>query len=752
MQIRHYQSLLFFILLTIAHCTFSQKRPKIGLALSGGGVRGLAHIGILKAIDEAGIKIDYIAGTSIGAIVGGLYAAGYSADSIEKIALSEDWNQLIGNQLSLKSISIEEKPEYNKYISEFEVKRGRFQLPSGMIEGQELTLELSRLFMPVYKERNFRRFNIPFVCMATDLTTGKPVLLDTGSIVNSIRASMAISSIFTPVEMNNMLLADGGIAFNFPVDIVRSMGADIVIGVDIGEPLRKKAEIKSIIDVFMQINSFADLRNFEVQKKNANILITPDLNGVYGTDFTKSDTIIKRGIQTGKLYVASLKRLNDSLNSIYSPQIVNHNLPKVDTIAIGKIEIIGNKTVSNKLIMYHLRNIENRKVTTGRINEALKNLYGTRYFSHIRYELVAMDSNAVLKLNLDEIPGTYAKFAVNYHSFLGASLILNATFKNKLGDNSKILLSANISESPMWRSEFHKYIGQRHKYFFQSGFHFSRLNFPIYQPSGALTNIYKQNYFALDFRITRIFGVNAMLGVGIKGEHHIVNPEVGLNFLFKRANYTNLNYYAIYNFNTLNNKMFPTKGHELVAEANYISEPSFRSTEAVDSLYSILGLEDDFSFSQPYFQLKVNGKVFYPVSKKVTLITAAQIGLTGGITHRTIFNDFGIGGIKAVYRNNIAFAGFFDYEFFQPNAIVFSESVQWEMSKNIFLTGAFNVGSFQIKLEDYLNKLQTKDYAIFGGSLSLGFNTFLGPVHLTAMKGSRFAQDVRFYVNIGFNF
>ncbi len=732
--------------------SFSQSRPKIGLALSGGGVRGLAHIGVLKAIDKAGIKVDYIAGTSIGAIVGGLYAAGYSADSIEKIALSEDWNKLIGNQLSLKSISIEEKPEYNKYISEFEVKKGKFQLPSGVIEGQELTLELTRLFMPVYKERNFRNFNIPFVCMATDLATGQAVVLDSGNIVNSIRASMAISSIFTPIEINGMLLADGGIAYNFPVDIVRKMGADIVIGVDIGEPLRKKTEINSIIDVFMQINSFSDLRNFEQQKKNADLLITPNLNGVYGADFTKSDSIIRRGVEAGKNYLSRFVRLKDSLDHIYMPQQKTKKLPKVDTLSVGKIEIFGNILVTNKLIMYHLRDIEYNKVTTYKINEAIKNIYGTRYFSHIRYELIDNDTNAILRLNLDEIPGTYAKFAVNYHSFLGASLILNATFKNRIWHDSKFVFSANIGDAPRWKSEYHKYIGKRHQYFFQSGFYFNRLKFPVYQPNGALTNLYKQNYFAIDFRFTRVFKINAMLGLGVKGEHHIINPEVGLNFLFRRANYTNLNYYAIYNFNTINNKIFPRKGHEFSTELNYISQAAFRSTEAVDSLYSILDIENEKSFNQPYFQLKVFGKIYSPISKKLTLITGTHIGLTGGVTHRTVFNDFAVGGIMPLYRNNIAFMGFFDYEIFQPNAIVVSESLQWEMFKNIYLIGAFNAGSFQVKLDDYINKFQTKDYAIFGGSLSLGFNTFLGPVHITAMKGSRFAQDVRLYLNIGYNF
>ncbi|MFN0048940.1 MAG: patatin-like phospholipase family protein [Cytophagales bacterium] len=730
----------------------AQSRPKIGLALSGGGVRGLAHIGILKAIDRAGLKVDFIAGTSIGAVVGGLYAAGYSADSIEKIALSEDWNKLIGNQLSLKSISIEEKAEYNKYISEFEVKKGKFQLPTGLIEGQELTLELTRLFLPVYKQRDFKKYCIPFVCMATNIATGMPVILDSGNIVTSIRASMAISSIFTPVEIENRLLVDGGLVYNFPVDIVKKMGADFVIGVDIGEPLRQKSEIKSLIDVFMQINSFADLDNFEKQKHKTNLLIEPNLNGIYGADFSKSDTIIKKGVETGDEYYPILKNIKDSLDKLYPAQVWTHQLPTVDTIHIEKVEIIGNEIVSNKLIMYHLRNVNKKTVAIEKINEAIKNLYGTRYFKHIRYEIIATEDENILKLNVDEIPGSYAKFAVNYHSFLGAALILNATVKHKIGQGSKIIISANIGEALRWKSEFYKYIGKKHKLFFQTGVYFNRLNFPIYQSNGSLTNIYKQNYFAVDCRFNKILRKNALLGIGIKGEDHVINPEVGLNFLFKRANYTNLNMYAVFEYNSLDNRIFPKHGISFSTELSRVSLASFRSTEAVDSLYTVLDVVDANTFTKPFQQLKIYTKAYSPISKKLTLISGAQIGLTAGVTNITVFNDFGIGGITPLYRNNMAFVGFFDYEYFRPNAIIISEGLQWEVKRNIFFTGQFNVGSFQTKLEDYINKVETKDYLIFGGSISVGFNTFLGPVHITAMRGSSFAQDIRIYLNIGHNF
>ncbi len=216
-------------------------RPKIGLVLSGGGAKGLAHIGILKAIDSAGLKIDFITGTSMGSILGGLYAIGYSADSIEKIARGIDWDLLLSNQSSMRSMITDEKSEYGKYDVELPWVNQWFRFSTGVIEGQELWLKFSELFRPVYGINDFSKFSIPFKCLATDISTGEAVELDTGDIVTAVRASMAIPTIFTAVEDNGRKLVDGGVVRNFPVRDVRDMGADIVIGSNVSGPLRGAA-------------------------------------------------------------------------------------------------------------------------------------------------------------------------------------------------------------------------------------------------------------------------------------------------------------------------------------------------------------------------------------------------------------------------------------------------------------------------------------------------------------------------------
>ncbi|HTS44119.1 MAG TPA: patatin-like phospholipase family protein, partial [Puia sp.] len=264
------QLVIYFFVSFTSLVTFSQNdsslhRPKIGLALSGGGAKGLAHIGILKAIDSAGLKIDYITGTSMGAIIGSLYAVGYSADSIEKIARKIDWDQVLSNQYPLKNIIMEEKSEYGKYELELPWVNHWFRLSTGVLEGQELWLKFSQLLFPVYNIKNFTQFPIPFKCIATDISTGEAVVLDSGEIISAVRASMAIPSLFTAVPYNGRLLVDGGIVRNFPVRDVREMGANIVIGSNVANGLLSVDKVNNALQVLLQVAFFREAEDTKTE-------------------------------------------------------------------------------------------------------------------------------------------------------------------------------------------------------------------------------------------------------------------------------------------------------------------------------------------------------------------------------------------------------------------------------------------------------------------------------------------------------
>ena len=228
------------------------KRPRIGLALGGGGAKGMAHVGVLKVLEELRVPVDYVAGTSMGAIVGGLYASGMAPEDIETLLVSQDWWDLIQDYTPRRDLNFRRKEEDHRYVSGTGVGvRGfRIVLPDGIAAGQKLNNVLQTVTVPAMGAATFDDLNIPYRAVATDLHTGEPVLLDRGNLALAMRASMAVPVVFSPITMDGRTLVDGGVVMNIPVEVVRAMGADIVIAVDVGGKEIKIVEYKEILGIF----------------------------------------------------------------------------------------------------------------------------------------------------------------------------------------------------------------------------------------------------------------------------------------------------------------------------------------------------------------------------------------------------------------------------------------------------------------------------------------------------------------------
>ena len=245
------------------HADEDSDRPKIGLALSGGGARGSAHIGVIKALEELNVPIDYIAGTSMGAIVGGIYAAGYNADELKQILEEMDWTDAISDSLPRREHTMRKKALDSEFLIPFRVglNKGGIQLPLGVVEGQHLDQVFHRILLPAQGIRDFDQLPIPFRAVATDLVTGGEVVLSSGSLADSLRASMSVPGVFAPVKIDGLILVDGGMVNNLPINVVRDMGADIVIAVDISSPLLTEEQLTSVIKVTEQLTGFLTRRN-----------------------------------------------------------------------------------------------------------------------------------------------------------------------------------------------------------------------------------------------------------------------------------------------------------------------------------------------------------------------------------------------------------------------------------------------------------------------------------------------------------
>jgi len=247
----------------------ASERPKIGLVLSGGGARGFAHIGVLKVLEENNVPIDYIVGTSMGSIIGGLYAIGLTPEEIERGVRGIAWDKVFDDFANRDYKSFRRKQDdYDFFnLQRIGITGDGLQIRPGLIEGQQVELALDRLAHPGFHINDYDKLRIPFRAIATDIATGEPFIIKNGNLARAMRASMSIPGALPPITIDNTLLVDGGIANNVPIDIVRNMGADIVIVVDVSAPLYTKEEIKSGIDVTSQLTTILTRRIADIQIK-----------------------------------------------------------------------------------------------------------------------------------------------------------------------------------------------------------------------------------------------------------------------------------------------------------------------------------------------------------------------------------------------------------------------------------------------------------------------------------------------------
>ena len=313
------------------------KRPKIGIAFAGGGARGGAHVGVLKVLEELRVPVDYVAGTSIGSIVAALYASGMSPDEMDKVLATTDWDDALNDAQGRKDQPYRQKEDDQLYLIKAELgfNHGKLVLPKGLVAGQKLNYLLRRLTLPATDVRDFDRLRIPFRCVATDIVTGGKVVLSKGELPRAVRASMAIPGFFDPVEWDGKLLTDGGTVDNMPVDVVRQMGADVVIAIDISTPLKKRDEITSFLSIAGQTSGFLTRLNVEQQiatlKKDRDVLITPDLEEVSTLDFKQFPKASAQGLKAADAMRETLARFSVS-EAEYAAFLKRQRDPRVDPV------------------------------------------------------------------------------------------------------------------------------------------------------------------------------------------------------------------------------------------------------------------------------------------------------------------------------------------------------------------------------------------------------------------------------------
>ena len=465
---------LFFLFTFIQ----AEDSPKIGLALSGGGSKGFAQIAVLKALDSLNIPIDYISGTSFGAIVGAMYALGYSGKQIEKMAIATDWYEVQNDEPERKFLPYFRKKDTGKYQLDFGLKGVKPVTPTGLIYGQKIILELSKWTRNYEQVYDFDKFPIPFRCNAFDIISGKEVIIKEGSLANALRASISIPTIFAPVEWGDALLVDGGVANNLPVDIVKDMGADIILAIDVSSPAQTKVNINNMYDIIFQSISVHGNDKWEKSKEAADYLIHPEINNVSLLDYRQST--INYLFQAGEdavesnwdIFLQLQKLIKDSNKS--TAKINPLKNPKIRQVAIN-----GNKELPKQFILDYMGIEKGNQLDVEKLDANISQLYSLGYFKTLYYEIhPQLDGRVDILIQVNE--GSLRKFQLgirwdNYYDLVGvANVQLNSNWIPGLRIENQTQFAG------IQKNEFSVYYPSR------------KLNFPLY-PFLRITNS-KYNY------------------------------------------------------------------------------------------------------------------------------------------------------------------------------------------------------------------------------------------------------------------
>ncbi|MCY1399503.1 Outer membrane protein assembly factor BamA [compost metagenome] len=567
---RRLLSCLLLLLLALASQAAELQRPKVGLVLSGGAARGLAHIGVLKALEEQGVKIDAIAGTSMGAVVGGLYASGYKIDELERLALTADWQQALSDAPPRKDVPFRRKQDDRDFLVKQKLSfrdDGSLGLPLGVIQGQNLSLQLESLLAHTSDTRDFDKLPIPFRAVATDIANGEKVVFGRGHLPQVIRASMSIPAVFAPVELDGRLLVDGGMVDNIPLDVVREMGVDVAIVVDIGTPLLNRNQLDTVVDVLNQSTTLMTRRNSEEQLatlKPDDILIQPLLASFSSTDFVRAQEIIDAGYRATRVLDTRLARLRPSEadEGLDTARSANQRTP-----IITRIRIENDSKVGDDVIRFYIRQPIGQPLELGRLQTDMGTLYGLDYFERVQYRVVHKGQDNTLVINArGKRTGTdYLRLGLNLSDDLrgDSAFNLGASFRingiNELG--AEWLTRVQIGDQQEFYSEFYQPLDAGSRYFVAPYVNAQSQNVESTLDNDPIAE-YRLERYGFGLNLGRQIANNGEIRFGIGEDWGRADVRVGDQDL-PRISFTEGFYALKYSFDSLDNVYFPHHGEDI---------------------------------------------------------------------------------------------------------------------------------------------------------------------------------------------
>ncbi|MEO8239309.1 MAG: patatin-like phospholipase family protein [Flavobacterium sp.] len=715
------QLVLFTLLLGSSQNMFSQekksdstKRPKIGLVLSGGGAKGFAHIGVLKVLEQAGIKIDYIGGTSMGAIIGGLYATGYNATQIDSIFRETNFDELINDYIPRSSKNFYGKRNDELYAIVLPFSNFRIGIPEALSKGTYNYNLLSSLTRNVRHVRDFNKLPTPFLCIGTDIETGEEVLLNKGNLAQAMIASAAFPSLFSPVEVDGKLLVDGGVVNNYPIKEVRNLGADIIIGVDVQDDLQTRKNLKNATRILVQITNLQSIEKMKKKIEDTNIYIKPDIRDFGVISFDRGSEIVRRGEDAAFGVYEQIKALADEQKFYKKPKLEIGS----DTLQINKINNTKLENYTKEYITSKLRFKPDSKICYEDLRQGINNIDATQNFSAISYSLEPNDGKDDLNLDLKENPTqTYLKLGLHYDGLYKSAVLLNLTRKKTFLKNDNTSLDIILGDN--FRYDFNYYVENGFNISFGFNSRLNQFNRNVTEsintqapenPSINLINvdfldITNQAYFQT------IFVQKFLMGGGLEHKFlKIKSPTIGNSDpTIDLSNYFSA--FGYIKYDSFDNKSFPRRGWYLSGDVQ-----------------TYLASSDYTNQFNPFSTAKAEIGLVRTVFNKATIKFQTDAGLTFG-NESVPFFDYILGGYGYNKINNFNY--FYGYDFLSiagdsyiKSAITFDYEILKKNHLN-FSANYANLGDDLFSTVDWIGIPKYSGYAV-----GYGLETIIGPIEI----------------------
>ncbi|MEO8534710.1 MAG: patatin-like phospholipase family protein [Flavobacterium sp.] len=731
--------LIFLILFSLN--SFSQdkkpdsvKRPKIGLVLSGGGAKGFAHIGVLKVLEEAGIKIDYIGGTSMGSVIGGLYASGYNASQIDSIFKKTNFDELINDYIPRSSKNFYGKKNDELYAIVLPFSNFRIGIPEALSKGMYNYNLLSSLTRNVRHVRDFNKLPIPFLCIGTNIETGEEVLLNKGNLVQAMMASAAFPSLFTPVEIDGKLLVDGGVVNNYPIQEVRNLGADIIIGVDVQDDLLNRKGLKNATRILVQITNLQSIDKMKSKIKDTDVYIKPDIRDYGVISFDKGEEIIRKGEEAAFAVYEKIKSLTDENNFYKKPKLK----VSTDTLQIKKINSDKLDNYTREYIRGKLRFKPGSTITYDDLKTGMNNLNATQNFSTISYCLQPNENQDDLDLVLQENPTqTYLKLGLHYDGLYKSGILLNLTHKKTFLKNDVTSLDVLLGDNFRYDLNYYVENGFNISFGFRSRLNqfnrnvadsFSNLST---SPTGTQINVdfldlTNQAYFQT------IFVQKFLMGGGFEYKYLKINSPTLSNTenVIEKSSYFSV--FGYLKYDSFDNKSFPRSG-------------LYFSTD----VQTYLASSDYTKKFKPFSTAKAEIAFATTLFKKATLKIGTDAGFNIG-SDSVPFFDYILGGYGYSKINNFNYFYGYDFLSISGNSYIKTDlTLDYEIFKknhvNISANYA-NLGDDIFTTVDWISMPKYSGYAV-----GYGLETIIGPIEVKHSWSPEMSKSFTWF-SIGFLF